>query len=104
MLLTEEGMPDTDAYDAVWRVKPPFGPFPRALAESYPLTATVPDRTDRAAECAAAEGVRTLVAANPETEFTLTVAAWHPDAEKRIPDRVSVESLSAIHQSGSAED
>ena len=104
LLLTESGVPDTDAYDAVWRVKPPFGPFPRALAESYPLTATVPDRTDRAAECAAAEGVRTLVAANPETEFTLTVAAWHPDAEERIPDRVSVESLSAIHQSGSAED
>jgi 7-cyano-7-deazaguanine tRNA-ribosyltransferase len=95
LLLTEGGAPDNDKRDA-WRVVPPFGPFPRELSDSYPFTATVPDRPDRAGQMAAADGVRALVAANPDTVFTLAVDDWPADALERVPDRVTVESLAAI--------
>ncbi|MFQ3476195.1 tRNA guanosine(15) transglycosylase TgtA [Halonotius sp. F2-221B] len=97
LLLTEGGAPDDDTYDAAWRVVPPFGPFPRELSDSYPFTAAVPDRPDRAGQVAAADGVRALVEANPDTAFTLAVDDWHADALARVPERVEVESLSTIH-------
>ena len=100
LLLTEAGAPNSERYDAAWRVVAPFGPFPRELSESYPFTAAVPDRPDRGGQLAAADGVRALVEANPDTEFTLAVEAWHPDAVDRIPDRVTVESLQDVQQRG----
>ncbi len=93
LLVTESKPPSTHDYDAVWRVKPPFGPFPRALSETYPLTAETPERTDVAAQTAAAEGVRRLVTANPDTEVTLGHAGWEPEALEVIPDPVDVEDL-----------
>ncbi|WP_435183164.1 tRNA guanosine(15) transglycosylase TgtA [Halobellus sp. EA9] len=93
VLLTEGGIPSGDAYDAAWRVVPPFGPFPRALSETYPLTAEVPDRSDRRAQEAAAEGVRELVEANPGTEFVLAHDDWPASALARVPDRVAIETL-----------
>jgi 7-cyano-7-deazaguanine tRNA-ribosyltransferase len=74
---------------------PPFGPFPRALSETYPLTATVPDRPDTAAQRAAAEGVRRVAAANPDAEVVLAHEGWAASALARLPDDVAVESLSA---------
>ena len=94
VLLTEGGTPSGDDYDVVWRVVPPFGPFPRALSETYPLTATVPDRPDTAACEAAAEGVRRLVAANTGADFVLAHGGWPESALDGLPERVAVESLS----------
>jgi 7-cyano-7-deazaguanine tRNA-ribosyltransferase len=98
LLLTEGGAPDDDTYDAAWRVVAPFGPFPRELSDSYPFTAAVPDRPDRAGQLAAADGVRTLVEANPDTDFTLAIDDWHRDALDRVPDAVTVESLREINE------
>jgi len=100
LLLTEAGAPDNDEYDAAWRVLPPFGPFPRELSDSYPFTAAVPDRPDREGQLAAADGVTALVEANPDTDFTLAIEAWHADAVDRVPDCVSIESLRAVQQRG----
>ena len=97
LLLTEGGAPDGDEYDDAWRVVAPFGPFPRELSDSYPFTAAVPDRPDRAGQVAAADGVRALVEVNPDTAFTLAIDDWHRDAIDRVPERVNVESLSTIH-------
>ena len=94
VLLTEGGTPSGDDYDAAWRIVPPFGPFPRALSETYPLTATVPERSDRAAQEAAAEGVRRLTAANPDAEFVVAHDGWAGSALDRLPADVAVESLS----------
>ncbi|SDX80260.1 tRNA guanosine(15) transglycosylase TgtA [Halobellus clavatus] len=91
VLLTEGGMPSGDVYDAAWRVVPPFGPFPRALSETYPLTGEVPARTDRHAREAAATGVARLVEANPETSFVLAHDDWPASALSRVPDRVETE-------------
>ena len=93
VLLTEGGTPSGDEYDTVWRVVPPFGPFPRALSETYPLTATVPERPDAAAQRAAAEGVRRVVAANPGADFVLAHEEWADAALSRLPEGVAVESL-----------
>jgi len=98
LLLTEAGAPDSDEYDEAWRVLPPFGPFPRELSDSYPFTAAVPERADRGGQLAAADGVRALVDANPDTEFTLAIEEWHADALDRVPERVTVESLVDVRQ------
>ena len=93
VLLTEGGTPSGDDYDAVWRVVPPFGPFPRALSETYPLTATVPERPGVAAQRAAADGVRRLAATTPDAEFVLAHDGWADAALAAVPDGVAVESL-----------
>ena len=97
VLLTEGGMPSGDDYDASWRLVPPFGPFPRALSETYPLTATVPERSDSDSQAAAAEGVRQLVVANPDAEFVVAHDGWAASALRRLPDDVAVESLADRH-------
>ena len=96
LLLTESKPPSSHDYDAVWRVKPPFGPFPRALSETYPLTAETPERTDCAAQLAAAEGVSRLVEANPDTVVTLGHADWDPAALAVVPDRVAIEDITEL--------
>ena len=93
LLVTESKPPSSHEYDAVWRVKPPFGPFPRALSETYPLTAETPERTDAAAQTAAAEGVRRLAETNPGSAITLGHAGWAAEALDVLPDRVETEDL-----------
>jgi 7-cyano-7-deazaguanine tRNA-ribosyltransferase len=102
VLLTEGGTPSGDDYDAAWRIVPPFGPFPRALSETYPLTATVPERSDRAAQEAASDGVQRLTAANPDAEFVVAHDGWSASAVSRLPEDVAVESL-ADHRTHAAD-
>lgn len=60
-------------------LRPPFGPFPRELAETYPLNAETPSEPDYAAVGSALEGVEKLVSANPDVTFTLEHPGWeHP--------------------------
>ncbi|RNJ27048.1 tRNA guanosine(15) transglycosylase TgtA [Halosegnis longus] len=73
-------------FDATWRLKPPFGPFPRQLSKTYPLTAQVPDRLSREAYEAAADGIARLVDANPGTTFTVAHFDWPESALARLPD------------------
>ncbi|MGM0604349.1 MAG: tRNA guanosine(15) transglycosylase TgtA [Halobacteriota archaeon] len=98
VLLTEGGAPSDDRYDAAFRVKPPFGPYPSALADSYPLTAEVPERAGRRAQIAAAAGVARLVNSNPDTRFALAHDEWHQDALDRVPERVRIESLASVQR------
>jgi 7-cyano-7-deazaguanine tRNA-ribosyltransferase len=93
VLLTEGS--STDRYDETWGLLPPFGPYPRELAETYPLTAEVPDRTDRAACEAAADGVARLVGLHPDTEFTVVHDDWPATALSRVPERVRLRELHA---------
>ncbi|WP_255170492.1 tRNA guanosine(15) transglycosylase TgtA [Natrononativus amylolyticus] len=93
VFLTEGDPSSTDAYDDSWRIVPPFGPFPRALSKTYPLTAEVPKRTDRAALEAAAEGVARLVESNPETAFTVGHRGWPASALEALPASVDLLDL-----------
>ncbi|WP_226040600.1 tRNA guanosine(15) transglycosylase TgtA [Natrinema sp. DC36] len=93
LLLTEGDSPRSDEFDDAWRVEPPFGPFPRALSRSYPLTAEVPERTDRAALEAAADGVARLVEVNPDAAVTLAHRGWPAGVLERVPDSVDFVDL-----------
>lgn len=91
-VLLSEGGPN-ESYDETWRVLPPFGPFPRALSDTYPLTVEVPERLQRESYEAAAAGVAALVEANPEASFTLAQYEWPDSALARLPDSVGVTVL-----------
>ncbi|MBV0900448.1 tRNA guanosine(15) transglycosylase TgtA [Haloarcula salina] len=93
VLLTEGS--SSDQYDESWGVLPPFGPYPRELADTYPLTAETPDRTGRAGFEAAATGVARLVDLHPDVSFTLLHDDWPETALARVPDRVRVRDLRA---------
>ena len=93
VLLSEGG--DNSRFDETWRLQPPFGPFPPALSDSYPLTAELPERLDDRAYEAAAEGVRRLVADNPETEFAVAHWGWPDAALGSLPDGVELLRLGA---------
>ncbi|MEF8853302.1 MAG: tRNA guanosine(15) transglycosylase TgtA [Haloarculaceae archaeon] len=91
VLLTEGSA--SGGFDESWRVRPPFGPYPRALSDVYPLTAETPDRLDDAAFEAAAEGVARLAETNPDVAFTLNHADWPESALAAVPDRVECWNL-----------
>lgn len=60
-------------------LRPPFGPFPPELAETYPLNAETPSEPDDRAVGSALEGVERLVSLNPDTDVTLEHPGWeHP--------------------------
>jgi len=92
VLLTEGS--GSNRFDEWWNVDPPFGPYPRALSTTYPLTAETPDRMDRAGFEAAAEGVRRLAEANPKASFTLGHRGWPDSALALVPERVELVDIS----------
>jgi 7-cyano-7-deazaguanine tRNA-ribosyltransferase len=60
-------------------LRPPFGPSPPEILETYPLNAETPDEPDYSAIGSALEGVENLVSANPDVTFTLEHPGWeHP--------------------------
>ncbi|MFB6163420.1 MAG: tRNA guanosine(15) transglycosylase TgtA [Halococcoides sp.] len=62
LVLVDEALSNVaTAPDATrWTIRPPFGPVPPHLADSYPLTAELPSRRDRAALAAAVAGIERL--------------------------------------------
>ncbi|MFC3477425.1 tRNA guanosine(15) transglycosylase TgtA [Halobacterium litoreum] len=92
VLLTEGD--DNRRFDECWNVVAPFGPFPSALSTTYPLTAETPERMDAAGYEAAAEGIRRLADANPETQFTLAHHDWPATALDAVPERVETVDTS----------
>jgi 7-cyano-7-deazaguanine tRNA-ribosyltransferase len=91
-VLLTEGKGGADSYDHVWRVLPPFGPFPRELSDAYPFTAETPERVDRAAEEMAARGVKRLLEGNPDASFTLAHDDWDPVALDAVPESVTLRN------------
>jgi 7-cyano-7-deazaguanine tRNA-ribosyltransferase len=94
-VLLTEGKGGADAYDHVWRVLPPFGPFPRELSDAYPFTAETPTRVDGAAQAMAARGVARLVDCNPDADFTLAHDDWDAAALERVPETVTLRNRRA---------
>ena len=84
---------DNSRFDETWRLRPPFGPVPPALSDSYPLTAERPERLGRAGYEAAAEGVSRLAEANPDTDFAVAHWGWPESALCELPEAVEVLAL-----------
>ena len=87
--------PDPAAFDAVWPVDLPFGPYPPDLAETYPLTAEVPDRVDAESQRAAAEAVARLAAAHPEATLTVAHDGWPDHVLEALPAGVEAVDRNA---------
>mgnify|MGYP000067794253 CR=1 FL=1 len=86
---------DPDAHagaDAdVWAVEPPFGPVPRGLDQTYPLTAELPDRLDDRAYRAAARGVNRL-AETSDAAITLVDDGWPASALDLLAEGVDIDT------------
>ncbi|SEH49658.1 archaeosine tRNA-ribosyltransferase [Halopenitus malekzadehii] len=96
LLLTVSKPPSDHDYDAVWRVRPPFGPIPPALSEIYPLTAETPSRPNAALRRAAVDGVARLATDHPDTAITFAHDGWEETVLDRLPESVALENLATI--------
>jgi 7-cyano-7-deazaguanine tRNA-ribosyltransferase len=82
ILITDDSDADTTGFDHVLNFKPPFGAYPRELAETYPFNAEVPEEADDAAIHQAARNTRELIKANPEARFSFRLKTR--DFEERL--------------------
>ena len=70
ILITDDSNANPSGYDHVLNFKPPFGPYPAQLQETYPFNAEVPEEADDAAIDRAVRITGRLIEANPEARFT----------------------------------
>lgn len=71
VLITDDLKADTTGFNHVLHFKPPFGPYPPELSETYPLNAEVPEEPDAAAMEQALKNIEQLKEANPQANFSL---------------------------------
>jgi len=71
VLITDDLKADAAGFDHVLHFKPPFGPYPPELSETYPLNAEVPEEPDAAAMKQALRNIERLREANPQANFSL---------------------------------
>ncbi len=71
VLITDDSQADTSGFAHVLHFKPPFGPYPAELSETYPFNAEVPEEADDAALKQAAKNTKYLMRANPEARFSI---------------------------------
>lgn len=93
LLLVERGV-DVPAHvndGDRWDLIPPFGPVPPALAQTYPLTAELPNMTDETALKQAATGVRSLSHGR-----TLNITLVHDDWPAHILETLPTDVRSVV--------
>ncbi|MDY6779166.1 MAG: tRNA guanosine(15) transglycosylase TgtA, partial [Halobacteria archaeon] len=79
---------------SVFRLNPPFGPYPPELEETYPVNAETPEEDDYYAVGSSLEGVLRLVELNPDARFVLEHPGWeHPHIENLEDKGVETRSL-----------
>ena len=77
VLITDDTHMDTSGFDRVFYWKPPFGPFPAELAETYPFNAEVPEEADSSALGQADEILQELIHNNPDARFCIRLKQKH---------------------------
>ncbi|MCH7661810.1 MAG: tRNA guanosine(15) transglycosylase TgtA [Euryarchaeota archaeon] len=75
--------------EEIWTVRPPFGPIPPELSETYPANAEIPDRLDTEAYEMGARGVASLASTHPDCEITLAVEGWPESALAILPESIA---------------
>jgi 7-cyano-7-deazaguanine tRNA-ribosyltransferase len=73
VLITDDIKAKAEGFDSVLHFKPPFGPYPTELAETYPLNAEVPAKSDQASMKSALLNTKKLMDANPQVRFCLRI-------------------------------
>lgn len=74
--------------------KPPFGPFPKELIETYPLNAEIPEKLDYESIGIALKGLLKLIDLNPETKIIFRHPGWEHSILEDIEkiERVEVKN------------
>lgn len=71
VLVTDDFSTDTEGFDQVMYFKPPFGPYPKELGETYPFNLETPKEHDCSALEKAMTNLQKLMKANPKARFSL---------------------------------
>ena len=77
VLITDDSHMDASGFDRVLYWKPPFGPYPAELAETYPFNAEVPEEADSSALGQADEILQELIHNNPDARFCIRLKQKH---------------------------
>jgi 7-cyano-7-deazaguanine tRNA-ribosyltransferase len=85
VLITDDPNANPSGYDHVLNFKPPFGPYPAQLQETYPFNAEVPAEADDAAIDRATRITRRLIEANPEARFTFRLKINLKERLEQLP-------------------
>ncbi len=85
VLITDDPNANPSGYDHVLNFKPPFGPYPAQLQETYPFNAEVPAEADDAAIDRATRITRRLIGANPEARFTFRLKINLKERLEQLP-------------------
>jgi 7-cyano-7-deazaguanine tRNA-ribosyltransferase len=73
-------------FDTVLNFKPPFGPYPPELAETFPIGQSETPEWDEEMVRAGCAGIRSLVEANPGKEFAVRCAdEWARVVREEVP-------------------
>ncbi|MDN7023449.1 tRNA guanosine(15) transglycosylase TgtA [Methanoculleus sp. FWC-SCC1] len=77
---------EVPGFDTVLGFKPPFGPYPTGLAETFPVgQSEIPD-WDEAMVRSGCAGIRSLMAGHPESWFAVRCGpAWAPVVAEEVP-------------------
>jgi 7-cyano-7-deazaguanine tRNA-ribosyltransferase len=73
VLITDDTKTKADGFDTVLHFKPPFGPYPAELAETYPFNAEVPVKADPSSMERALSNTKRMIDANPSARFSLRI-------------------------------
>jgi len=84
VLITDDSHMDTTRFDRVLYWKPPFGPYPAELAETYPFNAEVPEVADSEALKQAEKIMRDLIRNNPKARFSIRLK--REGIERTLPE------------------
>ncbi len=85
VLITDDPNANQSGYDHVLNFKPPFGPYPTQLSETYPFNAEVPAEADDAAIDRAVRITRRLIEANPDARFTFRLKINLEERLEQLP-------------------
>lgn len=73
VLIRTHRLDNEDEFDWVLDFKPPFGPYPLELGETYPFNAEVTTQPDYEALTVALQNTLELMELNPDSEFTVVL-------------------------------
>jgi 7-cyano-7-deazaguanine tRNA-ribosyltransferase len=73
VLIRTHRLDNEDEFDWVLDFKPPFGPYPLELGETYPFNAEVTTQPDYEALTVALQNTLELMGLNPDSEFTVVL-------------------------------
>jgi 7-cyano-7-deazaguanine tRNA-ribosyltransferase len=88
VLITDDPQADTSGFAHVLRFKPPFGPYPAELSETYPFNAEVPEDADDAAMKQALKITKDLIRANPGAKFCFRLKNGEMEEPLRLEETI----------------